>query len=261
MNNKQEIDDDHLPPSKKIKNIPFSTTEYLKKKIVIGDKTASVVGYIEDILGESTHVNREKQNEFHVFKFLLNNNDGCTIVCHIYNNLINKFKSHSGMKINQKIIIENAAIVETKFYSQSNLPWNINLQFYTVISDLGPFGVYKYVIPKVKFNDLASKRGMIKVNGYLRSPFIQKNDNNEYEYISCLAHKKRKLDLVLIKDEGKSINFIKGSKLEVLGKTLVLRVKNVDHIKILSDDDYMTEQDLLVAKEIFTIQPKDETKE
>ena len=84
---------------KKIKSIAFSSTEYLKIKIQIGDKSASFVGFIEEIYPEEKFWNKMKSSEFKIFKFILNNNSGIIIQCNIYDNNISTFISQ--VKINE----------------------------------------------------------------------------------------------------------------------------------------------------------------
>lgn len=71
----------------------------------------SVVGYITEIIGESKHTNKEQKQDFKIFKFILNNNEGCLLQCNIYNNLIQKFIfSGSIIQVNQVLISLNYII-------------------------------------------------------------------------------------------------------------------------------------------------------
>ena len=84
---------------KKIKTIPFSSTEYLKTKIQVGDKLATIVGFIDEIYPEEKFWNRMKNSEFTIFKFILSNNNGIRIQCNIYDTNIAKFQA--AVKMNE----------------------------------------------------------------------------------------------------------------------------------------------------------------
>lgn len=49
------------------------------------------MGYIEKIFNVESHTQKEKNIEFKILKFILNNNDGMRIQCNIYNDNIEKF--------------------------------------------------------------------------------------------------------------------------------------------------------------------------
>ena len=59
----------------------------------------TVVGYIEEIISEMKFTHREKNIEFKIFKFIVNNNDGVRIQCNIYNENIAFFLPK--LKLNQ----------------------------------------------------------------------------------------------------------------------------------------------------------------
>lgn len=62
----------------------------------------SVVGYIEKIFKRETHTHKEKNTDFQILKFILNNNDGMQIQCNIYNDNIERFN----LKIHEVIIFK-----------------------------------------------------------------------------------------------------------------------------------------------------------
>lgn len=67
-----------------------------------------MVGYVDEVYGTTTCVDQVKNREFKVFKFILNNSDGCRIQCNIYDKNIDCFMNQ--IKIN-KVILKDYKIL------------------------------------------------------------------------------------------------------------------------------------------------------
>ena len=94
---------------------------------------------------------------------------------------------------------------------------------------------------------------------YLRNCFAQKNEKSIHEYFGAITDGKYKLDVLVVKKENEDINFTQGSKLDLLGDlqenglNFILKIKNLDNIKLLPDDK-MEINKLLLGSEIHLIQ-------
>lgn len=60
------------------------------------------------------------------------------------------------------------------------------------------------------------KCSLLEIQGYLRNEFITKNHDEE-EYFSSITDGKKKIDIIVSKQQDENISFERGTKLEIIG--------------------------------------------
>ncbi|XP_051173212.1 uncharacterized protein LOC127289361 [Leptopilina boulardi] len=249
--------------NKKIKideNLDFTSSNFLQKKVKVGDKFVSVVGYVETIhkLKKIKSKKSDSKDEFDLFKFVLNNNDNCRISCLSWSNAAFKFSNM--IKENQKILFQNLTAKETSDFNDGNMSYELLLNNSSKLTLLGTFDILKEQnqIIAIEFNkeNVLNSTGYIKIEGYLRDNFIpiKINSNNYFGSITNGEHK----IIITIQNFSEECNFQQGQKLRIIGQlyenddfSIAIQVQNEKQITILSNEPDMSLKLLLEGGELI----------
>ncbi|XP_016842274.1 uncharacterized protein LOC116415685 [Nasonia vitripennis] len=172
----------------------------------------------------------------------------------MFNEIIDLFETK--LKVDEKILIRNASVVPEKKFTKGNVPFEINLQTFSTITSFGEFKWRDSPILHIKFDEIPTKKGRVRLTGYIYNEFVLHNQNNSNEYFGSITNKKNKLDILLLKSKDEELNFKLGVEIEVVGdlqengNSFLLKVHNKNQIKIINDVP-LDLIDLLNGSEIF----------
>ncbi|KAL7289386.1 hypothetical protein TKK_0016587 [Trichogramma kaykai] len=235
---------DNTESAKKPKTITLTQSSTINN-FQIGNKSIIVKAFVDDIRPEENHINKNTGKGFTVWKFIINNNDGLKIQCTVYNELIDKFKSK--LTVNKIYLFQNLQVMHKKNYTRGNSSFEFLIKFNT-IEYIGDFNKKSISPKKIRFHDLPHKPGLIAINGFLRTSFIQNSQSKETEYVSSVTDGKYKLDVLL--QTSNIPAFDRGSHVEIIGElekkdpSYILVVANESNIKLI-DAEIMDMDDLI----------------
>lgn len=151
--------------------------------MIIFQNSRSIMGYVDQFTEIETYMNHESKREFTVFRFILNNDDGCKISFVSYNDNAKNFREKIELhKVryyhiivflfliliitfhSQIILIRNCKKMMNTKYNRGNVPFELQLQKTTNIKEIGSYDFSKKAESAKdfkKFENIKGEKGFI----------------------------------------------------------------------------------------------------